>query len=375
MIQRDPNISVRGPIMQGHSFVEKFGQYMTSLSFECPHGTRLDSLFGYFVDVQPFNTNKSRCTIYFTEEVDGSGDPLFKVRQNFLENINEFICNARVDQEIVNKDAVAITGATVWESKITYFDEVHNERETTYIISQETLTTSEWDAQLNESHEVTVALTSTKPTVLGLVLIPGVDPDPDVYVFRSYEKVKCGWYTVSEEVMSDGVTAPGFTFVSNENYHWPAVLIGGLSFGILNAEDDDEVEYIAGVLIDYKLKEAFSGACKVSVVVGWSTTAASGDGVQQLIPDSVSYQGLFMNFTIPECLHDELDYTETMGTHPVLTAPLTRDLFFSATKVATIGSASATQIDWPTSLLGSVVSNPYKGGYITTSKTYYAPSV
>lgn len=372
MVQRDPHYSVRGPVMQSFKFVNNLGQYMHVLDFEVPAGVRIPSDFGYFVEIERLNTNKGRCFITVAPEEDINGDPTFDEQESFVDNLTEFICKARIVKQLVDKDAAPLTGDTVWESNITYHDEYHNWRETTYILSSESQTSTEWDNQLNRTHEVTTTLTKTKPSTTGLIQTAS---GPDEYVFRNYQKIRCGWYLVREEIIGE---AYGYTYCSNENYLWPAVLQEGPDFGELLAEKDGE-DYTAGILLDYRLKEAFSGPCRVDVNVAWSPTPMDCTGVEQLIPESISYQGIFVNFRIPECLHDTFTQTERVGTtsasHPILKDNQTRVISFAATKKAIVGGTAVTVTDWPATIIGSKVSNPYKGGYLNITKTYHSPNV
>ena len=353
MVQRNPKYSVRGPVLESYGYVERFQQHMTTLEFECAHGTKVEPSYGYFAETRRENTNKSRLFIYIPEE-DINGDPLFADVISYQSDYNEYICKACISRQIVDKSAVFLFGATVWDSKLIYLDEVHNTRETVTIIEQETVTASEYDGLLNGENEAVYSLTQTKPT-------EGLVGD----VFTSFKKVKCNWYVKKEET----ITAKGFTYKATENYYWPPVLLGTTNpfdFGILEG-DKAGVTYTAGILLDYRLQQSFNGPTEVNVLVAWTETAnlTAVNSVDYMQPDSINYQGIFVNVGVPECLHDAITITESVGTnHPTLTAGQTRSKSYAATNHTL----------WPATIVGSVQVRPHKGGFITTTKTYTRPS-
>lgn len=372
MIQRDPCFAVRGPVMQGSRYVEQYGQTMVTLEFEVPHGTLIPNEFGFFVTVNIQNTNKSRCTIMLTcDEVanaDGELIPVFRERESFIPDFNEFICRARVVTQLVDKDAVPLVGDDIWESSVEDYDNAHNVRTTTYILEQQDVRGSTWDNQLNRSHEVVSRLTRVIPAETGLITIAG---PPVQYLFRSYSKVKCDWYEVTDETIpSDS----GYTYCSNENYFWPAVLISDIVFGEIIGERDGE-EYTAGITVDYELRESYSGPSLVDVAVSWSPTPADCNGVNQLLPTSISYQGILVNYSVPECLHGLIEMQELVGTNqPALKDLQFKERTYKASTMASTGGTTVVQANWPDTIVGSKESNPYKGGYLNITKVYHAPA-
>lgn len=369
MVTRDPHYAVRGPVMQGQRFDTRLKQHMHTLMFELPHGQRIPADFGYFVEIEPKNTNKATCIISITPyETDPEGDPTFLDQVSFVDNLTEFICKAKVITQIVPKGTAPLRGTDIWNSRVEYYDEYHDIRTTEYVLEANIVTSNEWDNQLNESHPVSVTITQTEPTSLGIV-----ETTPGTLVFRSKQEIKCGWWAVREENMS---TTGVYNYTTNENYYWPPVLTTDIDLGDLTATRDG-VSYIAGILMDYNMKEAYSGPCRCDVTVQWSLTAPSVTGVEQLIPESIKYQGIFVNFNIPKCLHPYLETQgETVATHPVLDTPQTRpNKAWPATKKSIIGGQPVDAVDWPQTIVGAKEVKPYKGGYLLITKTYHSPNV
>lgn len=358
MVQRDPKYSVRGPVLQSYGYVDKYRQHMTTLEFEVAHGTNIIPSYGFFARVERQNTNKSRAFIYIPSTNEDE-NPDFHSSVETVTDFNEYICKASITTTIVSKDVEVDEGDDVWESSLSELDESHNILKTIRIIDKQSVCSTEFDGVLNGDNSIVYTLTKNKP-------LPD-DVGLNGNVFTSFQQIKCGWYVAKEETLANTF----FTYCSTENYYWPPVLeqvdeppTSPIDLGILLG-DKAGIEYTAGILIDYRIKQAYNGPTRVDIEVSFQEDSVCED-IEHMNGDSINYQGIFFNLRIPESLHGVIELNETTGDdHPTLKAAQSRNKSYHATNF----------IDWPDSLVGSVQVRPHKGGYVKVKKTYYKPEV
>ena len=170
------------------------------------------------------------------------------------------------------------------------------------------------------------------------------------------KRIDCNFY-VSTASKTTTLTTESIPLVVSAR--WPAVL---LSFSINPLYDNNDK--VAKYMVDYELKKQYVGHCRAIETRSWSATAPSVANVVTLIEESVVYQGIFINFVIPSCLHYSIAITENTGTGHPLYRYTTRSKFFSQTPY----------IAWPSSMIVESNVSRYKGGYLKETLTVYAPS-
>lgn len=190
--------------------------------------------------------------------------------------------------------------------------------------------------------------------------VSGGTVDDDGFVTESRQLNHDFYITTSRQVVSRASGRGGFprTFTTSVPYFWPAVLEPG-NFGILNITVDGKFRSI----VDYRLRQPYQGPCAAEVTEEWYTEPPSPvtpiDPI--LRPDSISYNGVWVNFTIPACLHPQVfvreEYTGLAGS-----------LWLEKTWPAT------PLTDWPPTITRQVV-RPFQGGYLLETIVIYRPDV
>lgn len=140
---------------------------------------------------------------------------------------------------------------------------------------------------------------------------------------------------------------------------WPAVL---LAFSINPLYDNNDK--VSKYMVDYELKKRYIGSCRGFETRSWTSTPSTAANLTTLIEESISYNGIFVNFTIPPCLHYNIKITENTGTGHPLYKYTTRSKFFSKTPYT----------EWPSSMVIESNVSRYKGGYLKETLTVYAPA-
>lgn len=140
---------------------------------------------------------------------------------------------------------------------------------------------------------------------------------------------------------------------------WPAVL---LSFDINPLYDNNDK--VSKYMVDFELKKRYVGHCRALETRSWSSAIPDADNVITLIEESVVYQGIFIDFAIPSCLHYGITITENTGTDHPLYRYTTRSKSFLQTP----------HTAWPASIIQDSNVSRYKGGWLKETLTVYAPT-
>lgn len=144
-----------------------------------------------------------------------------------------------------------------------------------------------------------------------------------------------------------------------ENYYWPAVLTSWSFANILNRSD-----IIDQVIFHHQMIDDYNGPCDVLYQESWTKTAPAAESTTRMIPTAIRLALVFASYSIPPCLHGAYTVTEASGTNHPRYPSFTNSVTFPATNFTTR----------PASVIGSVSTRPYRGGYLKRKMTVYRPN-
>ena len=354
-----------GPVRQSHKFHRELGQHMIYFEAEVSNGFKLPTTlpFGVFAEVvNRANTHQSTLEVWVANGYY-SNNPTFHEARTNVTNVNKYICKGHTIEQVVRANAFCLEGSTIWESSLAPIDEVHSMRTTTYIDELNQITRGEYDANLGLHQTITEDLVHVTAAEADANYPTGTLSSGGG-VFRSIEfnEIKCGWFLKVAETMNEGSAS---TTYGTKNHAFPPVLQWGPNTQILYGVNKDGETYQTSALSDSRLKEAYSGPCKVQVTKVWSSSRPLSAAQQptQMLTDSFVYDGIFFKHSLPSCLHFNILLHENTGQHhPVLKDGQFRWATYPAT----------TYTEWPNIVLPQLPV-PYKGGFLTTTETIYAP--
>lgn len=120
---------------------------------------------------------------------------------------------------------------------------------------------------------------------------------------------------------------------------------------------------IAKVLVDVEFNGGPRDGVGVVITESWSPTAPEEESPTILRPRGFSWNFVFSQGSIPECLHDTITISETTGS--------SNPNYASYSKTRTFAATTPTAL--PASMILSVTTRPYRGGYL--KHKVYCPSV
>lgn len=166
-------------------------------------------------------------------------------------------------------------------------------------------------------------------------------------------------WSVKTTKKSNGLVS-GRTYQDTMSYYWPAVLLAVPTFTPLYRRGNPD--YVDQYSLDYELKDAYNGPCRVSITETWTKTAPVVSAPVIMTPTELVWNGYLTSGRIPRCLHDALTITENTGTtHP-------RFPYL----ISTYTFAATNYLDWPASVSTTKVT-PRWGGYVERVITIYKP--
>ncbi len=174
--------------------------------------------------------------------------------------------------------------------------------------------------------------------------------------YRETKKLQCNFWLS---------TLSKTTTLTSESYElvvpgkWPEVL-QRLTIAPIYDNDDLVYKYI----VDYETKKAYIGPCRALYTRSWSKTAPNADQVTTLIPESCYYNGIFVQFSVPACLHFAFTIQESTGDNHPTYEYTTNSKQFPATNFT----------QWPSSIIQECEIGRYRGGFIKETLRVYAPS-
>lgn len=356
--------------LQSVKFHRPSGQLMVYFELKVPNGTELPAAipFGVFAEIENRNNAHESVMQIWVAPSFYSGSPTFATRTKKIADLSKFIELATETRQIVAPSTSPTTGDAIWESTVEYVDQAHSDLVVVTVNTLNQATTGVFDEKLQEFHTVyqdlvdatTAEADSNFPS--GLLSVGG-----GVYRYITFEEVKSGWYVKTTEVMntSDGYASLPFSYKD----YWPSVLqlieMAPLTGRVKDKKHPDyDKTYTAANLYDIRLQESYNGPCYATLTVGWSATAPAHGVPTQLIEDSFRYDGIFVDVSIPSCLHGAVPFVESVGSqHPTLEAGQFRTKNFPATSPS----------EWPDSKTSYERPEPYKGGFLTRTLTIYKP--
>lgn len=182
---------------------------------------------------------------------------------------------------------------------------------------------------------------------------------------RTGNQLSCSWYSVETSQIVGGVFAGGVvacgSYTTNDRYYWPPVL---QSYQTLEWERRDGGKESFPVIRFYP--EGYDGPCKTEVTRSWSKTPFTIEPVGLMKPERIYYSSPYFSANIPECLHAAVTLKCDIGNaDPVYVATVGTQRTFPAT----------SHTSWPSSLVAYDDQEPFRGGYLRTTRTVYSPSV
>lgn len=174
--------------------------------------------------------------------------------------------------------------------------------------------------------------------------------------FTETKRIDCNFY-VSTTSKTTTLTTESVPVVVPSM--WPAVL---LAFSINPLYDNDNK--VSKYMVDFELKKRYVGHCRGLETRSWSVTQPPAESVVTLIEEALVYQGIFIDFSIPSCLHYGINIYENTGTEHPLYRYTTRSKSFAATPYTA----------WPSSLVQDCNVSRYKGGWLKEVLRVYAPT-
>ncbi len=180
------------------------------------------------------------------------------------------------------------------------------------------------------------------------------------------KQLSSAWYLIESSQVVGGTMSGGgvltvHNYTSNDDYYWPPVLD---TYELLDWErKDGGFDYYPAIRFS---PEGYRGPCATSVVMTWSVTPFTIPVVEQMQPKRVYYASPFFTLNIPECLHVKLGFECDIGsTDPVYAENTGSTRWFAATNFTT----------WPATIRSYDDQQPYRGGFLRTTKTVTRPTV
>jgi len=316
--------------------------------------------FGVFAETTEISSNEAQLQVWVANGFY-QNNPTFAENRKRVYNLTPFIQEADVFEQIVLSGAPIITDTDTWEANQTAIDQTHDFSRKVQVVTRNDIVSGERDLQMFETHTITKTLEKAVDAEAAAdfpaALSAGTPPN---FNYIEYNEIRYGWYIKSNEEISEGTKT---AFWTTRSQFWPAVL-ENIDLGILEGQLDSGETYIASVLIDARYKESYSGPCKTLVTKKWSSDMPEIVNPTQLVTDAFQYQGIFFNFTCPECLHHTVDFKEFTGSfHPKLKSSQFRIKSFPGTRY----------VDWPSFQERTDDPTPYKGGYLYDVIRIFAP--
>jgi len=190
----------------------------------------------------------------------------------------------------------------------------------------------------------------------------------DLATYTYYVSLKCGWWLKRVETFS--IAACARSFYTTDNYYWPAILreVEFMDWQRRATSDQENAGLSGGVDIFPRLffnPEAYSGPTKTYIEIEWNASAATITEIEPMQPQRIYYGAPFYNANIPECLHPAWTFQCDIGSEdPTYEENYGSGRTFPPTNF----------VEWPENIVGNDEQIPFKGGYLRTKKTFYAPA-
>jgi hypothetical protein len=141
------------------------------------------------------------------------------------------------------------------------------------------------------------------------------------------------------------------------NYEWPPVLTN-YAFTFWGQNEGRIV-----AIPDFTFKQGFSGPQVAHIRQWWQLAPPTVTSPNQMIPEGAKFDSPLVRWSIPPCLHAEIEGTCFIGANDPEWNEASYSKVFAATNFT----------DWPDDIVWTE-SNPYNGGYVVTEYTLNKPS-
>lgn len=185
---------------------------------------------------------------------------------------------------------------------------------------------------------------------------------------NSGQQLTAQWYAItSSQVIAGTAAVVGNVTVisvssspSNDEYYWPPVL-QHIEFMDWAKREGGEDIYPR---VAFKHEE-FRGPCKTLTTRSWCSVPFEIAVVEQLQPNGGHYASPFFSLSLPNCLHGLIPVECDIGSaDPTYLQNTGSRRFFLPTN----------KVDWPSYITAYDDQEPYRGGYLRTTKVVYAPA-
>jgi hypothetical protein len=338
-------LSQKGPPTCGQRIHHE--QVMLTFQYKVTNGSFIgntDIPFGYFIQIEPFNSSESLLTIIAAPRTDDS--PVFIERETGGTNMNEYICGYTITKQIVEPGTAPDSGANIWESTVTPIDEKHSEKVTVTITSYNQVIQDEWDETLSTPVRITRELTQT----LGDYSIAVVTSQVERV---TYQEVRCGWWVKSTERFA----VVSRSYGTSVEYYWPGVLTA-IGTYVYELKDGGAETYVSATINP----EAYRGPCKATITETWTVTAPTVDEPTQMFPLPVDIDTPFAGKSIGPTLHGAVSFNIVMSSHPRY-----------ENVVANYSWPATSPTARPSTAIASDNVDPVRGGYLRRRIVVDAP--
>ena len=183
---------------------------------------------------------------------------------------------------------------------------------------------------------------------------------------RSGKQLSAEWIMVEQAQVVGGTMTNGVltvqAYTSNDRYSWPPVL-PGTGFVLKDwARLDGGVDIYPTFRFN---PEGYDGPCLTTVTRTWAATPFTIPKVNQMLPTRMYYSCPYFTANVPECLHGSVEFRCDTGTDDPVYAPNSGSQeVFPATNYT----------DWPSTITAFDDQEPFRGGYLRTTKVVAKPS-
>jgi hypothetical protein len=190
---------------------------------------------------------------------------------------------------------------------------------------------------------------------------------------RTGSQLSADWYSVEVAQLVGGTmdSATGVltvhSYATNDNFYWPPVL---KSYQELSWQRrDGGKDTFPAILFE---PEGYNGPCRNVVVQTWSKTPFVINAVLPMLPTRIYYASPFFTLNISECLHGAITAVCDIGSgDPVYEVNSGSARTFPATNY-TAWPAIVSGVQ--TGLLAFDDQEPFRGGFLRTTRTVYPPA-
>jgi len=179
------------------------------------------------------------------------------------------------------------------------------------------------------------------------------------------------WYEIASEKVIGGTFFGGEvavgTYTTNDNYYWPPVL------RTIEFLDWERKKGGSDIFPRLEFKpEGYQGPTLTTITRRWKSTPYTIPVVAQMQPRRIYYASPFFTLNVPECLHSVVTCVCDIGSGD---ETYTVNSGSSRTYAATTLSNGTACTTWPATLTAFDDQEPFRGGYLRTTRVVTSPAV